>query len=101
VGRLENGKRRQFMNKYVEIIIIAFLALASNSSAGNNTITHHIVQTIDGELVPERSNWFQNAGLGSMVMGEDNLLSVHRATSGQQQRHIHPREQPHRHHHWR
>jgi len=73
VGRLKIGDGRQIMEK-ISILIMAIVAL-STIAVADNTLSQKIHQSAEGEMTSDGSNWFQNAGMGSLVLGERDILN--------------------------
>jgi len=73
VGRLKIGDGRQIMGK-ISILIMAIVAL-STIAVADNTLSQKIHQSAEGEMASDGSNWFQNAGMGSLVLGERDILN--------------------------
>ncbi len=73
MGRLKIGDGRQIMGK-ISILIMAIVAL-STIAVADNTLSQKIHQSAEGEMASDGSNWFQNAGMGSLVLGERDILN--------------------------
>ncbi len=73
MGRLKIGDGRQIMGK-ISILIMAIVAL-STIAVADNTLSQKIHQSAEGEMTSDGSNWFQNAGMGSLVLGERDILN--------------------------
>jgi hypothetical protein len=73
MGRLKIGDGRQIMGKYISVLITAVVVL-STIAAADNALSQKIHQSAEGEMASDGSNWFQNAGMGSLVLGESDIL---------------------------
>jgi hypothetical protein len=61
------------MERYAVILAVALISLAATVTA-QNEVNQRINQTVEGEMIAEGSSWYQRAGLGSMILGNTNVL---------------------------